>query len=68
LDFIPEINNSNAFIAFYDIYGTELKKVQITEKGFGNINVNTQNLSSGIYAYSLIINGVVKDTKQMLKN
>ena len=50
------------------MYGKELKKVEITSKGFSNINAITENLSSGIYSYSLIINDKIIDTKKMIKS
>jgi len=49
------------------MYGKELKKTALATKGFGNINANTENLASGIYSYSLIVNDKVIDTKKMLK-
>jgi len=66
--FIPENTKGNIFIVFYDMYGKEIKKTDVTTKGFGNINVNTENLASGIYSYSLIVNDKVIDTKKMMKN
>lgn len=66
--FIPENITSNVFIVFNDMFGNEIKKVEITTKGFGNINANSENLASGIYSYSLIVNGNVIDTKKMIRN
>jgi|GEM_PF-5493257 len=65
--FIPDNINKAAFIVFYDSYGKEIKKVEIKEKGYGNITVDAQSLSNGIYSYSLIIDGIIKDTKKMIK-
>lgn len=64
--FIPE-NISGAYIGFYDMYGKEIKNIQITEKGFGKIEASTENLASGIYSYSIIVNDKTIDTKKMLK-
>lgn len=66
--FIPENATGAAFIIFNDVYGQEIRKVEITMKGFGSINANTENLSSGIYTYSLYIDGKVIDTKKMIRN
>ena len=66
--FIPENITGASYIIFYDMYGQEIKKTEIITKGFGNINANTENLASGIYSYSLIVDGKVIDTKKMLKN
>ncbi|MEO8085942.1 MAG: tail fiber domain-containing protein [Bacteroidota bacterium] len=52
---------------FYDNKGTILKTVDITERGEGQINVYAPDLSSGIYKYTLITDGKVFDTKQMVK-
>ncbi|OQA01208.1 MAG: hypothetical protein BWY70_00458 [Bacteroidetes bacterium ADurb.Bin408] len=65
--FIPENMQIEAFMAFYDAYGNEINKVKINETGAGKIEVNTQNVATGIYTYSLIVNGKVADTKKMLK-
>jgi hypothetical protein len=65
--FIPETVTASAYIVFCDFYGKEIKKVEIKDKGFGNINADTQNLTGGIYTYSLMIDGVVMDTKKMVK-
>jgi len=63
--FIPENIKGNAFIVFYDMYGKEIKRAELITKGFGNINANTENLASGIYSYSLILNNNIVDNKKM---
>ncbi|OQA01210.1 MAG: hypothetical protein BWY70_00460 [Bacteroidetes bacterium ADurb.Bin408] len=65
--FIPENMQIETFMAFYDAYGNEIKKVKINETGAGKIEVNAQNISAGIYSYSLVVNGKVMDTKKMIK-
>ena len=65
--YIPE-NTSNAKIIFFDMYGQSMKEVPLTETGSGNIHVDSKNLASGIYSYSLIIGGKVIDTKKMVRN
>jgi hypothetical protein len=66
--FVPENIIGTTSVIFYDMYGQEIKRVAITTKGFGNINVNSENLVSGIYSYSLFVDGKVIDTKKMIKN
>jgi hypothetical protein len=66
--FIPKNATGSAFVIFFDVYGQEIKRTEITTKGFGNINVNAENLLSGVYSYSLHIDGKVIDTKKMVKN
>jgi hypothetical protein len=51
-----------------DMYGNEVKKLAITEKGFGKIEANTEKLANGIYSYSLVVSGKIIDTKKMVKN
>ena len=66
--YIPENIQLDAFMAFFDAYGNEIKKVKINETGAGKIEVNAQNVAAGIYTYSLLVNGKVVDTKKMIKN
>jgi hypothetical protein len=65
--FIPE-NTGNAKIIFFDMYGQSMKDVQLTTTGSGNIHVDSKNLASGIYSYSLLIDGKIIDTKKMVKS
>ncbi|MBI5539685.1 MAG: tail fiber domain-containing protein [Bacteroidia bacterium] len=66
--FIPENSNGKTFIVFYDMYGKEMNRTEITSKGYGNMNVNAENLALGIYSYSIIINDKTIDTKKMIRN
>ena len=64
--FIPE-GVKNAAIIFHNEFGQELKTVEITEKGMGQINLTTTNLTSAIYTYSLLVDGKLLETKRMMK-
>jgi len=64
--FIPE-DVIKAQIIFYDTKGTVLKTVDVLENGAGQINVYAQDLSSGVYSYSLIADGKLIETKKMVK-
>jgi hypothetical protein len=55
-----------ATMVFYDTYGNQLKVVQLSQSGNGTLNITPDNLSSGIYSYSLVVNNNVIDTKRML--
>mgnify|MGYP001566911621 CR=1 FL=1 len=66
--FIPENITGSMYVVFYDLYGKEVNKIEIKEKGFGKIEANTENLATGIYSYSMVVNDKVIDTKKMLKN
>ncbi len=57
-----------AQIHFYDMQGTLINSVEITERGEGQLNVYGNDLSSGIYTYSLVADGTVVSTKKMMKN
>ena len=65
--FVPEGLTQKAFIAFYDSFGKEIKRVLIQQTGYGRISADTQNLTGGAYSYSIIVNDAVKDTKKMIK-
>jgi hypothetical protein len=49
------------------MYGKEIKRVDLENRGNAQLDVNTRDLDSGIYSYSLIADGVVIDTLKMAK-
>jgi len=57
-----------AQIHFYDMKGTLINSVDISERGEGQLNVYANDLSSGIYTYSLVADGKIISTKKMMKN
>ena len=38
------------------------------QSGYGLLNIDTQNLPSGIYSYTLVIESKVFDTKKMMRS
>ncbi|HRP39806.1 MAG TPA: tail fiber domain-containing protein [Chitinophagales bacterium] len=56
-----------AAIIFYNAEGREINRAEIATRGNGAINVYAQDLSSGVYSYTLIADGNVIDTKRMVK-
>jgi trimeric autotransporter adhesin len=60
-------NTHNAYINFYASNGAFLKSVKLSGSGNGTININANELPSGAYRYSLIIDGKVVETKQMVQ-
>ncbi|MCE3258918.1 MAG: Collagen triple helix repeat-containing protein, partial [Bacteroidetes bacterium] len=58
---------SKAQILFSTADGKVIKVIDITEKGEGRLNVFANDLSNGMYSYSLVIDGKVHDTKKMIK-
>ncbi len=57
----------HAEMVFYDEYGNELKHVVLNDRGKAKIDVDAQNLASGIYSYSLIVDGKMIDTRKMIR-
>ena len=58
---------SAAQILFYDINGRQIKAVDILKKGKGQLNVFANDLSNGIYSYTLVVDGKIFETKKMVK-
>jgi hypothetical protein len=63
---IPETVKT-AQIIFNDAAGSLIKTIDINERGNGKLNVYANDLSSGIYTYSLIADGKIVITKRMVK-
>ncbi len=59
-------NYTNASVIITDKVGRTLKTVSLNGGQSGSIQVEASTLAAGAYQYSLIINGRVVDTKQML--
>ncbi len=45
---------------------TLLKTIPVNQKGEGNVTINANEFSAGMYLYSLVCDGRIVDTKQML--
>jgi hypothetical protein len=56
-----------AQLIFTTIEGRILKTIDITKKGAGEITVYANDLSNGIYTYTLVVDGKTVDTKKMIK-
>jgi hypothetical protein len=63
---IPD-NVKSAQILFYNSKGNVINTVEINTKGEGSLFVYGFDLSSGIYTYSLLVDGKVVETKKMIK-
>jgi len=46
--------------------GTQLKSIELHPKGNGSITINGGEFNAGMYIYTLIADGQVIDTKQMI--
>ena len=56
----------SAAIHIYNMVGTEIAVKIVTEFGRGKITIDGGNLTAGMYLYSLIADGKIIDTKQMI--
>ncbi len=63
--YVPE-NYRAAMVRFYNLNGQILKEVPIREHGNGQINLELEQMISGSYMYSLIVDGQLIDTKTMI--
>jgi trimeric autotransporter adhesin len=63
--FIPE-NASTASIVIHDNSGNQIKKYDITERGQGKIDIQNGEFGSGIFLYTLLLDGSVLDVKRMI--
>lgn len=55
-----------ANIYVYNMVGTQLKSIQLYGTGRGNITINGNELSAGMYLYALVVDGKIIDTKRMI--
>jgi flagellar hook assembly protein FlgD len=65
--FIPE-TAGKAQILFYNSAGQIVKTFDVQQKGKGQLRVFASNLATGMYSYTLIVDGKAIDTKRMIKN
>lgn len=56
-----------AQLIFTTIEGRILKTIDIAKKGAGEITVYANDLSNGIYTYTLVVDGKTVDSKKMVK-
>ena len=60
-------NEANeAYLYIYNLQGTQIDKIILNERGERAITIEGNTLQAGIYLYSLIADGQVIDTKQMI--
>jgi hypothetical protein len=53
---------------FYNAAGKLIQSVNLTEKGKGSLTVFANDLSNGIYTYTLVADGKIVETKKMVKS
>jgi len=59
---------SQAQIILYSVKGEELKSFPISQRGEGQLSLDTTTLPEGIYLYRLLIDGRPIDAKKLLLN
>ena len=62
---IPE-KTQKAHIFIYDLSGKQIKSVPVTERGETNITIYASSLNSGMYIYTLVVDGKVAVTRRMI--
>jgi len=62
--YLPE-GSSNGQIMIFSSTGVLVKDFTLSSQGMNQVTIDAGSLKSGIYTYSLIINGKVFDTKKM---
>jgi hypothetical protein len=56
----------NAQLQIYNMNGTLLKNIQVNQRSESNVTINANEFAAGMYLYSLVADGKIVDTKQML--
>jgi hypothetical protein len=64
--FLPD-NTGRAQMLFYNAGGKLIQSVELTQKGKGSLNVFANDLTNGIYTYTLLVDGKIVETKKMVK-
>jgi len=55
-----------ALLCIYDLQGSQIKQILITERGEGSQTISGSELSAGMYLYALIVDGKEVDVKRMI--
>jgi len=65
--YLPQNITAVVEVLFTDALGQPVQIAEVTERGNVQLNINTVNLSSGTYQYTLIIDGIVEATRKMVR-
>ncbi|MES2395896.1 MAG: tail fiber domain-containing protein [Bacteroidota bacterium] len=60
-------NTVKAQMLFYNAQGKLIQSTELSQKGKGTLNVFASDLSSGIYTYTLVVDGKIIESKKMVK-
>ncbi len=64
--FLPD-DVGKAQMLFYNAGGKLIQSVELTQRGQGQLNVFAQDLTNGLYTYTLVVDGKIFETKKMVK-
>ena len=57
---------SKATLYIYDLKGSQIKTIAVAGRGKTSITIYGNELQAGMYIYSLIIDGILVGSKQMI--
>ena len=66
ISYIVPVEAQQASIYIYNMVGEQLSKYDISTFGDGNITISANELYVGTFLYSLVVDGKLIDTKQMI--
>jgi hypothetical protein len=59
-------NAGHASVIIYNLAGTQLKEMQVNERGTTKVRISGNELNAGMYIYALIVDGKIVDSKRMI--
>ncbi len=62
---LPETTRQATLIV-YNMEGKQLKVIPINDRGKASVKIRNNELKAGMYLYTLIVDGLVTDTKRMI--
>lgn len=62
---IPE-SHRQANVIVYNLEGKQLKNINVSDRGKVIVNISGNELSAGMYLYTLMVDGKVVDTKRLI--
>jgi hypothetical protein len=64
---IPGESFTSAYITIQSVVnGTQVKRIELPQTGYGAVSINLENLPSGVYTYTLVVDGIKQDVKRMV--
>jgi hypothetical protein len=62
-----QVNFKDAALIIYDNNGLKINSYKIKQRGTGDLHLSASKLPSGVYMYSLIVDGKLMDFKKMVR-